>query len=450
MPTVTNGRPARSTRNTLMGGYGLADARPGPQPTERIRQVADRLGWIPNDLPTLAEFRCNPRARRKAIRRMLSDEAVKGGLLEKVFGVSQLTLQCKPARKDNPADVQAAELCRFNIEERLPSGLPGLIENIGLHSLIEDHSLCEPVWPAPGVVEEEEPWRGKRMLVDVKARGPDTYTLNTDPHGTIIGVSYTNEKGDRITDPPSSFVIFRYLSLYSSPASGYTDTEGAYNHFLSKVTAIRMRAILEDRLSGGFLVVKGDPNSEQLKADCAAARGMGYIIIQPGNEADILDLAAGSAETFRNGIQDRDKAIWTNFCGAYLHVMESSTPNARGGAKIALTGSELRQYHFAAALSSSALTRQIAPMIVRENVPGAARPKLVLSSIDPAYVKSRIEIALMMKELVGPKNLGLEQFYEESGYGPPKNPKDHLPEPEVDPFAGLPNDPNAPPSNQPQ
>jgi hypothetical protein len=432
LPTVTTASGRRLKSYPAPAGF-FADARAGKSAEERVRQLATRLGWQPNDFATMDQFRTDPRVRRLMVRRMLSDEAVKGGLLQKVFGVGQLTLQVKPARKDNPADQQAAELCRFNIEERLPYGTPGLVENIALHALLEDHSLCEPVWPAPGILEEDEPWRGKRLLSDLKARHPDAYRLDRDTHGTITAVRYRDANNSEVIDDPNSFVIFSYIRLYASALSGYTDIEAAYNHFTSKWTAIRMRAIMEDRLSGGFLVVKGDPNSQQLKDDCAAARGMGYIILQHGNEAEILDLAGGSAETFRNGIQDRDKAIWTCFSGAYLHAMESSTPNARGGSRVALSSDELRQWHLASAVSN-VVTRQLAPMIVRENIPGAAMPRLMLSAPNLDETEKEMRIGLLVKQLVGGENLGREQVYEKSNWGPPRNANDTLPEP-VDPFA---------------
>src|SRR3954462_9007583 len=108
---IQNGR-AMSRPSTILGTY--PEARPpADRPEERIRRVAALYGWEPFDLPDLATFRRDPKARRMAVRRMLSDEAVKGGILEKVFGVGQLTLQVKPANKDNPLAVQAAEFVRF-------------------------------------------------------------------------------------------------------------------------------------------------------------------------------------------------------------------------------------------------------------------------------------------------------------------------------------------------
>src|SRR5215468_8276758 len=98
--TVSNGvvsplyteKGRRINRYPAPAGF-YADARTGPQPIERIQNLAMRYGWVPNELPDLQTFRRDPRARRLAVRKMLSDEAVKGGLLEKVFGVGQLTLQ---------------------------------------------------------------------------------------------------------------------------------------------------------------------------------------------------------------------------------------------------------------------------------------------------------------------------------------------------------------------
>jgi hypothetical protein len=432
----TNGRPKRSVRNTLMGGYGLfTDAREGPTPEERVRAIANRLGWLPNDLPDLPTFRSNATARRTATRKMMGDEAVKGGLLQKVFGVAQLRLQSKPADENNPTDVDAAEFRRFVIEDRLPYGLPGLVESVGLHACIEDHSLCEPVWPAPGVLEENGKWKGKRVLADVKARPPSSYRIDRDQHDTVTGVRYTRSDGREVVDDPASFIIFRYLSLYDSPLSGYTDVEAAYNHFLGKYASLRARAIFEDRCAGGFLLGKGaaNPNDQRLKDDFAAARSMGYLILGAGMDAEVLNLAGSAADVFRNSIEDKNKHIFVALTGAYLHVIESSNPNPRGSATTSLSGAELLQWHFASRLSS-AFTRQLGHMIDAENFAGAGRGTLVLSAVDNAFTKSEMEVAVLVKQLVGPDKMSLSEVYRRSGWGPPKDPSDILGPPPPDPL----------------
>jgi hypothetical protein len=422
------------------------DARPVEQRApERLRSLARRLNWIPNEFPTLPEFRSNPRLRRIAVRKMLSDEAVKTGLLQKTFGVAQLTLKSAPKNKTRPIDVQAADFVRYNIEEVLPRGTVGLVEEVGFHALIEDHSLSEPIWPLPGVLEVDDPWRGKRALANVKCRHPDTYQLEPDNHGTDVGVRYTNDEGQQVVDDPASFVIFRYLNLYSSAHSGYTDLEAAYNHFLQKVALIRLRAIFEDRMAGGFIVGKvtnpADPNTQ---ADFAAARSCGYLLVTPGSEVEVLNIAAGAADTFRNSIEDKDKAILLALNGAYLHVLESTHSNPRGDTRVHLSGSELLQWHFAASLSAC-FTRQLAPLIVGENFAGAGRPRLTLSAIDPTFIAADLQNALLLKQLVGPENMSMQEAYERAGWGPPRGPGDKLPASATPIIPGIPGPGGAPP-----
>jgi hypothetical protein len=405
------------------------DARPAEQRApERLRSLARRLNWIPNEFPTLPEFRSNPRLRRIAVRKMLSDEAVKTGLLQKTFGVAQLTLKSAPKNKTRPIDVQAADFVRYNVEEVLPRGTVGLVEEVGFHALIEDHSLSEPIWPLPGVLEVDDPWRGKRSLANVKCRHPDTYQLEPDNHGTDVGVRYTTDDGKQVVDDPASFIIFRYLNLYSSAHSGYTDLEAAYNHFLQKVALVRLRAIFEDRMAGGFIVGKvtnpADPNTQ---ADFAAARSCGYLLVTPGSEVEVLNIAAGAADTFRNSIEDKNQAILLATNGAYLHVLESTHTNPRGDSQVALSGAELLQWHFAASLSAC-FTHQLGPLISAENFAGAGRSRLTLSAPNLNYITAYLKNALMMKELVGGENMSMEEVYEQSGYGPPRHDKDGLPE----------------------
>jgi hypothetical protein len=425
--TTATGRPVKSYRAPPNWGWWV-DARSGKQPTERLRSLARRLNWIPNEFPTLPEFRANPRLRRIAVRKMLSDEAVKTGLLQKTFGVAQLTLKSAPKNKTKPADIQAADFVRYNIEEVLPRGTVGLVEEVGFHSLIEDHSLSEPIWPAPGVLETDDPWKGKRSLANVKCRHPDTYTIENDNHGTDVGVRYTDDEGRQIVDDPASFIIFRYLNIYSSASSGYTDLEAAYNHFSQKVDLVRMRAIFEDRAAGGFIVGKvANPADPNLKADFAAARSCGFLLLSKDSDVEVHDLAAGAHDVFRNSIEDKNQAILLALNSGYLHALESTHTNPRGDTRVHLSGMELLQWHLAASLSAC-FTRQLAPLIVGENFAGAGRPRLTLSAPNLDYVTAYLKNALMMKELVGGENMSMEEVYEQSGYGPPRHDGDGLPE----------------------
>jgi hypothetical protein len=230
-----------------------------------------------------------------------------------------------------------------------------------------------------------------------------------------------------VVDDPSTFVIFEYVKLYDAPLAGYTDLEGAYNAFLRKVDLVRLRAIFEDRAAGGFLAATvANPNDPNLKADLASARSCGFIALALGSEIEVLNVAAGAHDVFRNSIEDQNKAILTAIAGAYLHVIESQKGDPRGDSRVAASGSELRQWHLASRLSAC-LTRQLAPLIVRENFAGAGVPILTLSAPNPGFIAAELENMLLMKQLVGAENMSLEECYERGGFGPPRNACDALP-----------------------
>jgi hypothetical protein len=385
---------------------------------ERIRAYAHRFNWTPTDLPDLRTFRQSPQARRLATRAMLSDESVKTGLFQKVRGVAQLDLQAAPAEETESGDKVAANFCRYAITEALPGGVPQLVENIALPALLNGESLCEPVWPQPGKLVERGKWKGRRVLASIKSRPPDSYQFITDDHSNVVSVRYQSSNGQVDADP-ATFLIFTDFSLYSSPF-GISDLEAAYNWYTVKCAAILMRQVFLDRVAGGWIIAtSSNPQDPLLKADLAAARDCGFVILPTGSTAQVLDIAGGSDDKFRNGIEDCDKHILIAITGAYLQVVEGTNPDARGNSQVHKTGSELLQWHLATKISS-VLTHQLGPILVDENFVGVGYPRLSLSMLDPGFAKAELENGLLLQ--AGGAGLDPDEWYRKGGWSPPKDP----------------------------
>jgi hypothetical protein len=411
---------AASRRNTLLNGYGSRVAAPAADMaalTERIRSYAVGQGWrlFPTTGQDCAGLGLTPAQRDACAEAMWDDEAVKTGVLQKCFGVMPLTLQTLPADPASAADRDAAEFCRWAVEN-LDEGVPGLIWSL-LHCL-RGHVVCEPVWRTkPGTdrpqLEDRGPWAGKHALAAVKAKPKSSYRLEVDDYSTPLGVTADGAFLPRTRDGEPGVVILSYLPRYESPW-GTSDYDAAIRLWAFKTTAWRLRRLYLDRLVGPYLIGKTagafDQNGQASAKAAAlftllqAARSCGVIVIEPGDAVEAKDLAGSSDDQFSRGIQDANAAIIMNFTGAYLHTMEGKNPDARGNAAVSRDVTEGHQWYLRDRVQA-ALSKQVFPLLTRRNFAGAGFPKAVLEVINPAYAQAMLGILETAKKNGVPTSL---------------------------------------------
>lgn len=357
---------------------------------ERVRAMARSRHWVPNELPTLREFRLLPYLRRMAVRAMISDPVVKAGLLQKCLAVMQLDLQATPEDPDNPADVAAAEFCMHALTHPhcMAGGLPALVWAIIHGMLLEGHSLCEPVWHGRPIMRGK--WRGKSALKAIKARPPSSYLMDVDQFANLVGIRPAHDASAEPLEP-SEFVISAFLPFYEDPR-GTCDMEASYKAYQTKIAASRLREISMDQQSGPYLVVQSTtPDDPGLHADLQAARASGYIVLEDTEALRVESLAGAAPAVYASGIDDCNKEILIGILGAYLHVLEGKTPEGAGDTSEHRGVTDLFLWHLSA-VATAILTGQVGRMLVDENFVNAGYPLLVLSAIDPKEVVHELEI----------------------------------------------------------
>lgn len=328
---------------------------------------------------------------RAAYRQMMRDPTVKAALLSKLFSVASLDVSVNPA-SDSPGDVRAADFVSHCLT-RVHGGLRGIAESILLPGLVEGYSLCEKVW---ALEDRSGPWKGKVICKDLKAKDPDTYTLEGDAYKnvtTILAGAYNAYEEFDVRD----FVLYRHLSMYSN-ATGMPDLRAAYRAYWMIDTAWKLRSIFLEKWATPYLVGKyKDPGDENdLRLSLEEAKGQNFVTVPDTVMIEAVDLSVKGTADFRDAILDLQHEVMLGITGAFLQAMEGVKTGARSIGEVHQSTAELLIWHLAKSLSDI-LQEQLVPDLIDFNfVPGTGYPSLELGGINDAdlLISTQVDEAL--------------------------------------------------------
>lgn len=401
------------------------------RPSEQAAALAEHRNWLQEIVRTYrgSNFqRWHPLSQnltdetaaiRQGYRRALREPTVKAALLGKVINVAALDLNIIPPNRKNPRDLMIKDFVKTALSKQ-QGGVPRMVWNIGAHGLMDGWSLNEKVWR----VGTQGPLKNKWTLAALKAKDTNYIQPHIDQFRNVIGFRAMQANAGSIY-PPEDFVHFAYMPFFENP-TGMSDLRAANRAIDLKEAAINLRIVFLDKFAGPFLVGKwADPATrEMMAAHLADARARGWISIPKSAEIQVLDLAMGSIEAFKNAIDDFDREIVVSVYGAFLHMLEGQGMDARGNSLVQKSTAELFVW-FLAYLISQVITEQIIPDLVGPNFGWDVEPPVaVLSAVNPAEIKAELEIDQVLNQMG--VDLSLEDLYERSGRTPPKDRADTL------------------------
>jgi len=333
---------------------------------------------------------------RRYYRRMLAEPVVKAALLEKVMAVAALDLSVTPGGDgDDPRNKKAADFGLHYINSITSgdfglSGLPAIAETVLLPGLIFGFSVSEKVFD----VETRGKWQGKAILKHLKGKDTENeINLEVDEFNNIVSLVGVGANSGHHFDP-ASFVIWRHLSIFNTPA-GMSDLRAAYRAWFSKDVATTLRMIYLEKFAAGpmLLGTYTDPGrqKEELAAALEAAKASTWIAIPEGARAEALNLAARGTADFEAAIEKFDREIMIAITGAVLQALEGTTTDGRGSSSIHKTTSDLRKWHLKACMESI-LNTQILRDAIDLNFVGVEYPQAVLGGIDDAEMAASLAI----------------------------------------------------------
>jgi hypothetical protein len=353
---------------------------------------------------------------REAYRRALSEPAVKAALFGKICAVMNLGLQVKVAQ-DTPLDHEVADFTHYALT-RCRGGLPALIWAILSGGLIDGYSACEKVWRK----EQRGRFEGKVSLLALKSKDTRFIQYELDPYRNVVGVfAMRGNSGQRFS--PSDFVLFRYQSLFENPF-GLSDLRAAYRAIEMIPKVFQKRLTYLDKLAGPFLHAKiRDPaQRDNVQKILAQARGFGFLVSEPQDELEILDLAGTGTSEFLAAIEDLRKEIAIAISGAFLTMYTGGQGDSRGSAAVQQDTVDLFVWALAT-LVTACIQEQLVPDLVGPNYGSRTEyPTISLEAPNPEAIVAELAIDESLHLMGLP--LSRSELYERTGRRPPKDPAD--------------------------
>lgn len=304
------------------------------------------------------------------------EPAVKAPLKKKALSVSHLDPTVLPEDKNSPADKEAAQFVDHAIRTS-KGGWPAVIKALVLPSLIDGFGLAEKVFK----VCQRGRWAGKWTLDELASRDTEHVRFHLDPYRRISAIRNLANGQAMAEFEPGDFVLFTHDSMFRSPF-GVSDMRAAYRACRLIEGAIKLRAMLLENFSGPFLKLKRTNASKQKQAKdvLSKARAMGYIILDDGDELDVINLATSAPDQFQSCIEDLRKEAGLAIAGSYLQALESKTP--QGDSAEHADTAEILEWDLAACVSSC-ITEQVCDDLVVPNFGRhVGRPTVRLGAID--------------------------------------------------------------------
>lgn len=409
------------------------DDAPPPTPHESAilplaRQVQDE--WVqtifrgPTDLDNLTQEDWKKRDAYRSL--MLKEPAVATPFWLRLSSLMTLQPKMLPADPDNPRSVSLANFVKYAIG-CVDGGWPFLLGSIGAGGLLDGFSVCELVFDFP----ERGPWKGKRWVLREAAPLDGRFLrFDVDHFKRVRGVRGLKANAGKVFDA-DRFAIYSHQQLFNNPF-GISQFRSAYRAAVMLESAIKLRIILLQNYSGPFLAFKSGAQTtrEQAMRIVAHARSLGYIVCDPADEIQVLNMAAGTDAQFQSCLDDLRKEMYTAIAGASLPFMEGRSGAEVGNSEVQKSVTQALDSLFAVGVATT-INRHIIPSLVRANIDDDSLdfPTLQLGDQSPKETKAagdnfeqakRIGVPLSKKQIQ--RTLGLEE---------PSGPDDELAEPEV-------------------
>lgn len=431
----TDGRPeppqgVLSWLRNLVGWPGAPAAPDTPAERELVQERVRSgpagvvLPWfLPyfDDQQTVSENT----AMRLAYRKMLNSPVVKSALLGKILAATSLDLKVIPRDRRDKQQAADAELVRWNLEDSLEGGVPGLIWSVLSGALIDGYSVSEKIWDREGKGEH----KGAYYLRAVKPKdtGQDVI-LQTDEFRNVVGILGLRYNPG-ISYHPSNFLIYRHLPLWDL-ATGMSDLRGVYQSWWMRDTVWKLRAMALEKRSLPVIVGEWNTAQERPAVDSALmmVKSQNWISVPKDTKVTALNIAGGSDEMFARAIQQLDEDIFLGIAGATLQARQGDVNNARGSSAEHRNTADLFISHLTEAISQlfNDARRGLVRDILDLNRVVDVYPKVTLSAVDEKDMVSRLAIYTGLWEM------GLETsrhaMYDEFGVEPPdpEDPDDSL------------------------
>lgn len=324
------------------------------------------------------------------------EPAVKAPLKKKALSVAHLDPVVLPEDANSPADKEAAQFVDYAIRTS-KGGWPAVLKALLLPSLIDGFALAEKVLRAC----PRGKWAGKWVLEELASRDTEHVRFHLDPYRRIASIRNLANGQSMVEFRPEDFVVYAHDAMFRSPF-GVSDLRAAYRACRLIEASIKLRAMMLENFSGPFLKLKRSDTSkvEQAKKVLANARAMGYIVLGPEDELEVLNLATAAPDQFQACIEDLRKEAGLAIAGSYLQALESKTP--QGDSAEHADTAEILEWDLATT-AATALTEQLVDDLVTPNFGRqVGRPRIQLGAVDVRKVIQegmRIEAA---------QNIGLQ------------------------------------------
>jgi hypothetical protein len=359
---------------------------------------------------------------RRAYRQMIVEPAVKAAFLGKIGSVASQELIVLPAagEEDIPRSREIAEFVQHCLVG--PSGTSfELIWEIAHGGLMDGFSVCEKIRKP----QDRGKWKGKWVLDKLKSHDSLYMQFEVDAYRNVIGI-YNGEGGQpSVPFDPEDYCVFSYLPFFSNP-QGMSDFRASFRAVELLVSAIKLRTLMLSKFTGPFL--KGtytDPKQRtRMEQELAKARSMGYIVCADGNKIEVLDLATKGNAEFQAAIDDLRKEIAIGLQGAFLQMLEGSSPDVRGNSSVQKDTSEIFSWLLSVSIAS-VVNRQIVPELVIFNFGSdCAFPRVQLGAVNPDDILKDLAIDKAVRDLGA--DISKSDVYRRSGRKPPIDANDTI------------------------
>lgn len=345
---------------------------------------------LSNDLNLTGETREMRDAYRKFA---FKEPAVKAPLLKKVLSVASLDPTVTPAKGSGELGKRIASFVDHTIGGSV-GGWPGLLFNTMTMALVDGFSLLEK---KPKVHDKGE-FRGFWGLDELRPKDTRDITFTLDVYRNVVGIRNMIAGQGGIIFQPSDFVVFTHLPIFSSPF-GISDLRAA-NRAANLIEAlIKLRSMLLENYSGPFLSYKkGNVGSmEEAKATLARARANGFVIINPEDELEVMNLATSSPAQFEDAIADLRKEAATAIGGSYLHLYESKTD--QGDSETHKSVSELFEWWLATSVCQALNSQLVGDLVYPNFGHDVDLPTISLGAVNIAEVLRHLEMVKGAQEI---------------------------------------------------
>ena len=338
---------------------------------------------LSNDLNLTGETREMRDAYRKFA---FKEPAVKAPRLKKVLSVASLDATVTPANNSGELGQRIASFVDHAIGTSA-GGWPGLLFNTMTMALVDGFSLCEKKL----TVYQRGEWRGFWGLDELRPKDTRDITFTLDVYRNVVGIRNMIAGQGGVIFQPADFVVFTHLPIFSNPF-GISDLRAA-NRAANLIEAlIKLRSMLLENYSGPFLSYKkGNVGSmEEAKATLARARANGFVIINPEDELEVMNLATSSPAQFEDAIADLRKEAATAIGGSYLHLYESKTD--QGDSETHKSVSELFEWWLATSVCQALNSQLVGDLVYPNFGHNVDLPTISLGAVNYVEVMKVLEM----------------------------------------------------------